>query len=163
MTKLKYQQSGFTLIELLVVVAIIGLLSSVVLSSLNSARTKAADAAVKAQLSLMRSSTALDYDTYGYSNTCDSNSNPGIQFRAAYENSIKGDSSAVCLASNTVAFMAIGNGLVAQTKPATPDKWAASVRLKNGNFFCVDYAGIALERADRGIDNSPLDVDCGAQ
>lgn len=42
---------GFTLIELLVVIAIIGILSSVVLASLSGSRTKAAQAAFKAEVS----------------------------------------------------------------------------------------------------------------
>ncbi len=52
---------GFTLIELLVVISIISLLSSVVLSSLNSARSKARDALRKEDLTQVRNALALYY------------------------------------------------------------------------------------------------------
>lgn len=64
-------KKGFTLIELLVVVAIIGILASVVLASLNTARDKGADAAVKANLSGMRAQSEISYDDDGsYVNAC---------------------------------------------------------------------------------------------
>ena len=56
---------GFTLIELLVVIAIIGVLSSVVLASLNSARAKASDAKRVADMRQVNVAMELYYDTYG--------------------------------------------------------------------------------------------------
>ncbi len=64
MKKMNFKK-GFTLIELLVVVAIIGILASVVLASLNSARNKGKDAAIQAQLSNMRGQAELYYSTNG--------------------------------------------------------------------------------------------------
>ena len=53
---------GFTLIELLVVIAIIGILSSVVLASLNSARKKGRDARRLADIKQIQLALELYYD-----------------------------------------------------------------------------------------------------
>ena len=58
---MKNKQKGFTLIELLVVIAIIGVLSSVVLASLNTSRVKGNDAKTKAQVSGLRTAAELYY------------------------------------------------------------------------------------------------------
>jgi len=64
---MKRTQKGFTLIELLIVIAIIGILSSIVLVSLSSAREKAQIAAYKAQVHSFQSAAILacDSDTNG--------------------------------------------------------------------------------------------------
>lgn len=54
----KYSR-GFTLIELLVVIAIIGILASVVLSSLGSARDSARDAAIQSDIKNLQTSLEL--------------------------------------------------------------------------------------------------------
>jgi type II secretion system protein G len=57
------KNKGFTLIELLVVIAIIGLLSSIVLVSLNSARAKARDTKRKADMNNIITAIEMYYDS----------------------------------------------------------------------------------------------------
>ena len=56
---------GFTLIELLVVIAIIGILSSIVLASLNSARKKGRDARRVSDVKQLQLALELYYDANG--------------------------------------------------------------------------------------------------
>ena len=64
--KIKNQNNrAFTLIELLVVVAIIGILSSVVLASLNSAREKARDSRRLSDVRQIQTALDLYYQDYG--------------------------------------------------------------------------------------------------
>lgn len=58
-------KKGFTLIELLVVISIIGVLASIVLASLNSARAKARDARRIADFGQIRTALEFFYDSQG--------------------------------------------------------------------------------------------------
>lgn len=62
---MKNPRSGFTLIELLVVISIVSLLSSVVLSALNTARAKARDAQRIQSLGQIQKALILYYDSNG--------------------------------------------------------------------------------------------------
>lgn len=73
----KKNKRGFTLIELLVVVSIIGVLSSVVLSSLNSARIRARDAKRVSDINSLDTAMQLSYDDNGQYLECDYGTNTG--------------------------------------------------------------------------------------
>lgn len=78
-TKKKFHNSairGFTLIELLVVIAIIGILSTIVLVSLNSARAKARDIKKRADFQSISTVLVMYYDKY---NTMPPNPVPGTE------------------------------------------------------------------------------------
>jgi prepilin-type N-terminal cleavage/methylation domain-containing protein len=59
---MSFFSAGFTLIELLIVIAIIGILSSIVLSTLNTSRAKAVNSKIQQQLANFRSGAEVYFN-----------------------------------------------------------------------------------------------------
>ena len=139
---------GFTLIELLVVIAIIGILSSVVLASLNTARNKGADASIKSNLAGTRAQAELFYDANSNAYLTGTAGGTGdVCSSTALQNSVKGIYPAVFAAAGgtgitTVSLNAAGGaGKAVCNSSATA--WAAEAPLKTSGFYCVDSTGAA--------------------
>lgn len=71
---------GFTLIELLVVISIIGLLSSIILAGLSSARSKAKESAIISELVQFRTLYELAYSSNNSYASLQSTASPCTQF-----------------------------------------------------------------------------------
>jgi prepilin-type N-terminal cleavage/methylation domain-containing protein len=130
---------GFTLIELLVVIAIIGILSSVVLASLSTARNKGADAAIKSGLNNMRAQAELYYDnnssSYGTLASTSDASCTGASASVIADPTIK--------AALTSAFTQSG----AMACGAGPGYYTIAARLKSDATlgYCISSSGVAKQ------------------
>ncbi len=130
---------GFTLIELLVVIAIIGILSSVVLASLNTARNKGNDAAVQSNLESIRVEAELFYgatdNTYG--------STAGAACDTALSMFVVS-----APIKNAIVAAEVANGASNVTCGSDTDEYAVASPLSSvTGYWCVDSTGFGGKRS----------------
>ena len=135
--KIKKQNYGFTLIELLVVVAIIGILSSVVLASLNSAREKAKISQIKTNLKNIIAEAEISFSDDGsYTSICTNST-------GACAGKITKFCDAISQTGATVrCFTYLPSGV-------NYNSWSVSAKLADDKIYTVDPNGVyTFENSD---------------
>ena len=161
----RLKNKGFTLIELLVVVAIIAILSTIVIVSINAARAKGKDGAAVSQMNQARNQAEIYHTKTGsYNGLCDPTTpiseEPGIyEYVLAAAEAIGFDPAEQYVKTekidDSLSYVNLSSyqqpGVYyarchVSAKPFLSPRWAAQVPLlkKKGDqqqFYCVDSTG----------------------
>jgi len=130
------RSKGFTLIELLVVIAIIGVLSAVVLASLNTARSKGNDAAIQSDLSTIQTQAEIYYGGTGANSygTAGSSCSTAVFSDSTIIKAIAG------------AEVANGTGTMVCNNTTTAYAISSPLSSNTSEYWCVDSTGFAGKR-----------------
>lgn len=154
---------GFTLIELLVVIAIIGVLATVVIGAVGSARSKGQDAAVASNLANARVVAEVFADKNGSYNTGSTNVCSATDNDSLYANVLAALKVTVPAATAFTPSNALTTGFNTSTKTgycySSATQWYAAAPLRTlggqgGNtlqYHCVDSTGNS--RISAGVTN----------
>jgi len=132
---------GFTLIELLVVIAIIGILASIILASLGTARTKGSDAQIKTDMHQIRNAADLYLNSHSFAYGPPNGAQTGLCTAAAggstmWTDTTSGMNNVINAITSIVTAAKMDCGVSASA-------WSVAVQLPTGAVWCVDYNGTA--------------------
>ena len=165
-TRMTNHRNGFTLIELLVVIAIIGVLSAVVLASLNTARSKGNDAAIESNLAAIQAQAELYYSTntatpnkYGGNIAATTATYPvaagtGNMFVA--DATINSAMNAALKASGAAGKYAIGSAAA----PGQSYALAVPLVADSAHAWCIDSSGAAKTISSMTIGGAAMAAAC---